>query len=75
MPGSRRSTASCPLSVRSEQQPFLMTWNGHFRVILTNVAPDLGDPVESREDRSDERNPMTLSHRWVLVPLCGWRFR
>jgi hypothetical protein len=50
-----------------------MTWNGHFRVILTNVAPDLGDPVEPRKDRSDERNPMTLPHRWV--PLCGWRFR
>jgi len=23
---------------------------GYFRIILANVAPDLGDPVESREE-------------------------
>ena len=56
-------TAGCPLSVRSEQEQFLIAWNGYFRVILRNVAPDLGDPVESREDQSHERNPMTLPYR------------
>jgi hypothetical protein len=41
----------------------LIAWNGYFRVILRNVAPDLGDPVESHEDQSHERNPMTLPRR------------
>ena len=60
-------TAACQLSVPSEEEPFLIAWNGYFRVILRNVAPDLGDPVESREDQSHERNPMTLPHRQERV--------
>jgi len=56
-------TASRPLSVRSVAETVLIAWHGYFRVILRNVAPDLGDPVESREEQSDERNPMTLPYR------------
>jgi hypothetical protein len=59
--------AACPLSVRSEEEPFLFAWNGYLRVILRNVAPDLGDPVESQEDQSHERNPMTLPYRQERV--------
>jgi hypothetical protein len=56
-------TGGCPLGVRSQEEPFLIAWNGYFRVILRNVAPDLGDPVESRKDQFHERNPMTLPYR------------
>jgi hypothetical protein len=42
----------------------LIAWHGYFRLILRNVAPDLGDPVKSREEPADERNnPMTLPYR------------
>jgi hypothetical protein len=56
-------TASRPLSVRSVEETVLIARNDYFRVILRTVAPDLGDPVESREEQSDERNPMTLPYR------------
>jgi hypothetical protein len=67
MTGSWPPTASCPLRVPSKEETVPITWNGFVRVILTDVAPDLGDPVESREGQSDERNPMTLPRRQERV--------
>jgi hypothetical protein len=32
------------------KETVLIAWHGYFRMILRNVAPDLGDPVKSREE-------------------------
>jgi hypothetical protein len=38
--------AECSVRTRT----VLIAENSYFRLILENVAPDLGDPVESREE-------------------------
>jgi len=50
------------------REPPLIAGRGYFGVVPLNVAPDLGDTVESREEPSDERLWASMS---VRLPCLG----